>query len=951
MKKLLYLFILSPFSLFGQLPLPCYESNSANLSDLIAFEGETNLSCLVFQEGEEPNITILNDAQRIFHVDYARIDPFFEVNPGEDGEFTIDLLPETEFTGAWMEPLRYDVPQYEKVEWGVRLPTDIQNRINSWIEHQRVNAILPSDINPFDPEQIVIQAKIWYEQNNGEWTSAPAVIDGFYYIPYERNIGSTDKNEWDWDALETEYNFRVRWSPVYVTSHRVELSYWTPESSGVTPFFFFESTPSNPSKSFVKVSENKHYFVTDDNQLYFPIGPNIWEDVYNCACDIPARNHLTEGNMNEPMSASACDSCYLKGTDDWCAGLNKIKLRGAYAPKDNVNVRNMCLPLPGYLKWHERMDKLKEEGGNSFRLHLSPATLDIEYEKMNNYYDRQYQAWEMDRILDHCEELDMRINFNHEIHNSVTIRKFSRDNWDWNNFNYLYEPDPLDRGWCYWRELGLGQTEPLDFFTNEEAKSNYKKKLRYIIARWGYSPSIYVMELFSEINNVGMGNNEPDDGDMNDFLSPYDTGVEGAQEAIYQWHIEMANFIKNTLDHQRHLIAVHYAGHAPHDQKFDADNTSTEESKNRRDRSFLHPLIDVCSISYYSTGKKRFKGLTDGYFKFYTGLEEPDHETNNSDRENNYQTMQKPIILGESGIAEYFDCDSISGRQQLYIQPFTGIANSGHFWHGQSRMRNWDYFDESANFIRLCTEHFGFDFQSGNLVPYYHWVEEDSSFFFPEKEHSPSVYAMHSLDQNMVVGTIANPTVNWFLNDCNLTDILLKFDSAGAYYTSDSTIQYPYNFHRFDSDFDYKIRDLDDGEYFTYFYDPSTLAPLDIHINNRGLFGLNIEFPEAYSEGYPMLFFVTRKNPVRSMEPSETEEPLLLQDEKTLRCYPNPGNGQLTISAQASLGSIKMYTPQGELLYSSQTTESILPIALRDLPSGMYIIITSQGSLKYFVQK
>jgi hypothetical protein len=941
MKLLHCLLALSPLCTLGQLPLPCYESTADNLSELISFEGETSLSCLVFQEGEEPNITISNDVHRIFHVDYARIDPFFEVNPGADGEFTIDLLPETEFEGAWMEPSTYDVPQYEKVEWGVRLPADIQNRINSWIEHQRVNTIEPSDINPFDPEQIVIQAKIWYQLSNGNWTTEPTIIDGFYYIPYERDMSSVDKNEWDWDALETEYNFRVRWSPVYVTSHRVELSYWTPQSSAATPFFPFDSSPSNPSQSFVKVSENNHYFVTDDNQLYFPMGPNIWEDVYNCTCDTPGRNHLTEGNMNEPMSASACDSCYLKGTDDWCAGLNKIKLRGAYAPKDTVNVRNMCLPLPGYLKWHERMDKLKEEGGNSFRIHFSPATLDIEYEKMNNYYDRQYQAWEMDRILDHCEELDMRINFNHEIHNAVTIRKYSRDNWDWNNFNYLYEPDPMDRGWCYWRELGLGETEPLDFFTNEEAKSNYKKKLRYIIARWGYSPSIYVMELFSEINNVGMGNNEPGDGDMNDFFSPYDTGVEGAQEAIYQWHIEMANFIKNTLDHQRHLIAVHYAGVAPWGAN--VSPTDTTEIKGETDGSFRHPIIDVCSISAYKTDKWRFKNLTDGYYQYCLPELEGPHGANEEDeRSLYYQFMQKPLILGESGINEYWDCDTVSGKQQLYIQPFTGIANSGHFWHGQSRMRNWEYFDPSANFIRLCTEHFGFDFQSGLVVPYHHWEEGDKS---------PAIYAMHSLNQNIIVGTITNPTVNWFSNACS--DASYYEHLEGGALNSNSILRYPYDGHVWNNDFEFKVKNIDAGEYFTYFYDPSNLNLLEIHINDRGLFQLNIDFPAAYSPSHPLLFFVTIKNPFKSLEQSGKEEQALipLQNEKTLRCFPNPGNGLLTITALDSLGAIKIYNNQGEVIYYSHTTQSTLSLQLGDLPSGLYMIITSQGSLKYLVQK
>ncbi|MEN9348535.1 MAG: hypothetical protein RLZZ77_2046, partial [Bacteroidota bacterium] len=56
-------------------------------------------------------------------------------------------------------------------------------------------------------------------------------------------MSSADKNNWDWTEIETEYTFRVRWAPVYRTSHRVVLSYWTPEGSQEFSAFYFDSTP------------------------------------------------------------------------------------------------------------------------------------------------------------------------------------------------------------------------------------------------------------------------------------------------------------------------------------------------------------------------------------------------------------------------------------------------------------------------------------------------------------------------------------------------------------------------------------------------------------------------------------------------------------------------------------------------------------------------------------
>ena len=41
-----------------------------------------------------------------------------------------------------------------------------------------------------------------------------------------------------------------------------------------------------------------------------------------------------------------------------------------------------------------------------------------------------------------------------------------------------------------------------EFFASSEARTWYKNRLRYIVARWGYSPSIAMWEFFNEVDNV-----------------------------------------------------------------------------------------------------------------------------------------------------------------------------------------------------------------------------------------------------------------------------------------------------------------------------------------------------------------------------------------------------------------------------------------------------------------
>ena len=38
-----------------------------------------------------------------------------------------------------------------------------------------------------------------------------------------------------------------------------------------------------------------------------------------------------------------------------------------------------------------------------------------------------------------------------------------------------------------------------DFFTDVRAKADYKNRLRYLVARYGYSTSVFAWEFFNEV--------------------------------------------------------------------------------------------------------------------------------------------------------------------------------------------------------------------------------------------------------------------------------------------------------------------------------------------------------------------------------------------------------------------------------------------------------------------
>ena len=78
--------------------------------------------------------------------------------------------------------------------------------------------------------------------------------------------------------------------------------------------------------------------------------------------------------------------------------------------------------------------------------------------------------------------------------------------------------------------------DPVEFFTNATAIALTERKLRYSIARWGYSTSIMAWELFNEVQYT-------------------DAGQAGQWGMIEAWHNQMATFIRSQ-DPYQHLITT-----------------------------------------------------------------------------------------------------------------------------------------------------------------------------------------------------------------------------------------------------------------------------------------------------------------------------------------------------------------------------------------------------------
>ncbi|HPA19400.1 MAG TPA: DUF5060 domain-containing protein [Verrucomicrobiae bacterium] len=158
------------------------------------------------------------------------------------------------------------------------------------------------------------------------------------------------------------------------------------------------------------------------------------------------------------------------------------------------------------------LEKMAANGENWNRWWMSKSGLGIEWEPRLGWY-RQAQAAKLDMLLEDAGRLGMCYQLCMDTH-----QDFRQEGWKSNPFNVL------QGGPC--KAAG-------DWFTDETAKAFYRKRLRYTVARWGFSPHVLCWE----------------------FGNEFEGWADAKQETIIAWHREMAPVLA-ALDPYDHLIST-----------------------------------------------------------------------------------------------------------------------------------------------------------------------------------------------------------------------------------------------------------------------------------------------------------------------------------------------------------------------------------------------------------
>lgn len=495
--------------------------------------------------------------------------------------------------------------KYELFEIGIALPTPIVDEINTFIKSKGNKGL-----NPFISTNIRIQLQFELEDS-----SMSVTRDAFFTRDFERDVSrfeelyqkpspSTGHNShWKkfeekysllggkWEPKSTSFPFRVRFAPPKAGKWKVKA---------IISLEGFSTQFNLPS---IEVKESNHpgYVEVDKYQRFLKRGGKT--------------QHVIGENYPMPV---------LFGYPLFSPNGNKIITQPQYYSE--------TAPIAVYEQYLRYMDTLKIRGMNYFRMLMTPWSTDIEYEKLGNYYDRLHIAHELDQILVRAEKNELLINWNLTIHYPFTYKPYHIIFWDWSS-------ETGGNGYCYSNELNLENV--IDFFTDERAKFYWKERLRYIVARWGYSPQIAMFEQFSEIDQFGNGKPELADSLL----------YKQNASTIVEWHAEMNHYLKQELQVPQ-LLTVSY----------------TSGFNETIDSSWADPNVDVINYNNYNYFQSEIHD-------FYKRLIPKD--ITNKGQNLNRGNYNKPMFYSETGPHEVWSCDNeVEQRRMVWQAQFYGIAGA-----------------------------------------------------------------------------------------------------------------------------------------------------------------------------------------------------------------------------------------------------------------------------------
>ena len=167
--------------------------------------------------------------------------------------------------------------------------------------------------------------------------------------------------------------------------------------------------------------------------------------------------------------------------------------------------------------YHYYLPRFAKAGCNFARFWMSWHSMGIEGKELARY--DQQRAAAMDGLVNLSRDLNTRLMF--------CLSDFREVN------------DARSNG-CYWKDMAYSGIcdGPVDFFRSEAAMAAYRKRLRYVVARWSASTAVHSWEFFNEVNITN--------------------GWKEAPEDVRRWHGAMSDYLHD-IDPYKHIVTSSFA--------------------------------------------------------------------------------------------------------------------------------------------------------------------------------------------------------------------------------------------------------------------------------------------------------------------------------------------------------------------------------------------------------
>ncbi len=412
-------------------------------------------------------------------------------------------------------------------------------------------------------------------------------------------------------------SWRARFAPWMTGRHAWRLTVRADDETAVAEGEFECVQGTTPG--FVRVSKkDPRYFEFSGGDFYFPIGHNV----------------------RSP-------------------GDDRARKQGAAAAKNSRWAE--AVGTGAYARWFERM---RDNGENFARIWMAPWWGGLEWNRDHEGYHglgyyNQGNAARLDRIVELAEANGIYLNMETLNHGALSTRVDA--DWEHNPMNRHTSPE----GYLSYAT---------EFFGNERAIREHRNRLRYIVARWGYSRSIAWWGLLTEAEWVEAyfrairGREKMPDVPW--IPRPYPNSAY--RQGVIDWLVDTARYVHETDAHPRPVSA-----------HFSMPQHGTE--------LWRHDGIDVVHNNAYTAWIQWWR---EGGFDKTDGVADVIHAF--ADRYH-VHARSKPLMIGEWGGTPYgSDAAHLAAELHtgLWVMAMTRCAGVAGFWW-------WNFLDAENLYPRF----------------------------------------------------------------------------------------------------------------------------------------------------------------------------------------------------------------------------------------------------------